>query len=842
MRKFGNTGGSESNMRIKVAVGYLLVAVAAVFAVWYIYMRIAPLAVREDATQGAAYRKVLVTGTTISSLYEASYRANIYLQDPSVDNLEAYDRAIDTVYGHIDSLCRLQIPPEQIGILEEITELLKWKKSNLIGLAATMSRLREREVLRHDSLLRALERKDTLSPVVVVIEKPVHKDTIRLVPSERDRFWRRFAGPLMTARDTLKEMPRSSEMPVDTLAPVVSQKMPSDVGGARLQAKPALPSRRRDRTAEAIRQQQHTLMLIDQTINDRATLLLQKMNDENIRAALDEIGTRDRTLKRAGESVLGIALGALCIVLLFVALIFSDINKSKRYKQALEEARRKAEDLMENRQRLLLSISHDIRSPLNSIMGYVELLSSNPSPDKVARYTASMRYSSAHLMELLTNLLEYSRIETGKMTLDAAPFEVFPLFDQTLGMFVPSAERKGVSLVSDNRAEKGMYVKADAARIRQVLINLLSNAVKFTDRGSVTLSAVVRSGDGNGAPLRLEFAVSDTGCGIAPEEQKRIFDEFSRADTAGKEGSGFGLAVVSRLVELLGGTLELDSRIGEGSVFRVSIPVLSVSVSEIPKPVPAEAPPRVTPRSILVVEDDPSQRAMLGEILKSAGHRVCFCDRLEQCVDKLADVDMVLTDIQLGGFSGYQLLSAIRSASEDWARRLPVIAVSASDRLEKESDGFDAVLRKPFTQSELLRTIADMPSPDPGYDLGELREMMNGDEEAVWTVVETFVSSTRDSLKLLEEYEASRDWPALPQPAPPMGEAALFPRQAGTPEPADVSSAACRPNGGRSGRIGKERFLGGTGANIFSGRTRDRLGEANPRKNVRLAIARYRTA
>ena len=150
-------------------------------------------------------------------------------------------------------------------------------------------------------------------------------------------------------------------------------------------------------------------------------------------------------------------------------------------------------------------------------------------------------------MELLTNLLEYSRIETGKMTLDAAPFEVFPLFDQTLGMFVPSAERKGVSLVSDNRAEKGMYVKADAARIRQVLINLLSNAVKFTDRGSVTLSAVVRSGDGNGAPLRLEFAVSDTGCGIAPEEQKRIFDEFSRADTAGKEGSGFGLAVVSRL-------------------------------------------------------------------------------------------------------------------------------------------------------------------------------------------------------------------------------------------------------------------------------------------------------
>ena len=199
MRKFGNTGGSESNMRIKVAVGYLLVAVAAVFAVWYIYMRIAPLAVREDATQGAAYRKVLVTGTTISSLYEASYRANIYLQDPSVDNLEAYDRAIDTVYGHIDSLCRLQIPPEQIGILEEITELLKWKKSNLIGLAATMSRLREREVLRHDSLLRALERKDTLSPVVVVIEKPVHKDTIRLVPSERDRFWRRFAGPLMTA-------------------------------------------------------------------------------------------------------------------------------------------------------------------------------------------------------------------------------------------------------------------------------------------------------------------------------------------------------------------------------------------------------------------------------------------------------------------------------------------------------------------------------------------------------------------------------------------------------------------------------------------------------------------
>lgn len=459
--------------------------------------------------------------------------------------------------------------------------------------------------------------------------------------------------------------------------------------------------------------------------------------------------------------MLGIALGALCIVLLFVALIFSDINKNKRYKQALEEARRKAEDLMENRQRLLLSISHDIRSPLNSIMGYVELLSSNPSPDKVARYTASMRYSSAHLMELLTNLLEYSRDRNGQNDPRRGSFRGIPAIrSDPRHVRALGGEKGRVARKRQPRGE-GHVRQGRCGRIRQVLINLLSNAVKFTDRGSVTLSAVVRSGDGNGAPLRLEFAVSDTGCGIAPEEQKRIFDEFSRADTAGKEGSGFGLAVVSRLVELLGGTLELDSRIGEGSIFRVSIPVLSVSVSEIPKPVPAEAPPRVAPRSILVVEDDPSQRAMLGEILKSAGHRVCFCDRLEQCVDKLADVDMVLTDIQLGGFSGYQLLSAIRSASEDWARRLPVIAVSASDRLEKESDGFDAVLRKPFTQSELLKTIAGMPSPDPGYDLGELWEMMNGDEEAVRTVVETFVSSTRDSLKLLEEYEASRDWPSL---------------------------------------------------------------------------------
>lgn len=157
-----------------------------------------------------------------------------------------------------------------------------------------------------------------------------------------------------------------------------------------------------------------------------------------------------------------------------------------------------------------------------------------------------------------------------------------------------------------------------------------------------------------------------------------------------------------------------------------------------------------------------------------------------------------------------------------------MIAVSASDRLEKESDGFDAVLRKPFTQSELLRTIADMPSPDPGYDLGELREMMNGDEEAVRTVVETFVSSTRDSLKLLEEYEASRDWAVA--------------RQAGSPDAADVSSAACRPNGGDLEELEKSGSSAEPARISFLveraiGSAKRILGRMSG-----LAIARYRTA
>ena len=350
----------------------------------------------------------------------------------------------------------------------------------------------------------------------------------------------------------------------------------------------------------------------------------------------------------------------------------------------------------------MLAITHDIKAPLGSVMGYIDLLSRLTGDKREELYLHNMKESSEHLLALVNSLLDFYRLDINKVDVDKVAFCPAQLFETIRTGFAAQAAAKGIGLTLDVEPAAGREVAGDPFRIRQIADNLISNALKFTDEGSVTIRVDVVQG-------RLVFSVRDTGRGIGREEKERIFQEFVRLRSAqGVDGFGLGLSIVDRLVKLLEGTISLESRLGEGSKFIVSIPVGTVSGGGGRKLRPAEAalPAACGGVKALLIDDDPLQLEMTAAMCRQAGVGAECCQYPEYAAKLVAEggFDVVLTDIQMPSADGFSVLAAVRGVNP----ALPVVAVSARGELEAgdfSERGFAGCLRKPFTANELIAVL-----------------------------------------------------------------------------------------------------------------------------------------
>ena len=282
--------------------------------------------------------------------------------------------------------------------------------------------------------------------------------------------------------------------------------------------------------------------------------------------------------RRSAMIIAGIAAGAVLLSVVFLIVIWRDIARSNRYRSRLEEANRFAEELLASREKLMLAITHDFKAPLGSIMGYADLLSRLTVDERQRFYLDNMKTSSEHLLKLVTDLLDFHRLDLNKAEINRVTFHPARLLEEIHVSFEPLTSAKGLSLRCDIAPElKGPFV-SDPLRLRQIVNNLLSNAVKFTAEGGVTLVACfVPDGDAAFSGSHLRLSVIDTGKGMEPGDCERIFQEFTRLPGAqGEEGFGLGLSIVRMLVQLLEGRIEVESRLGEGSTFTLRVPLFPV--------------------------------------------------------------------------------------------------------------------------------------------------------------------------------------------------------------------------------------------------------------------------
>ncbi|OOG47843.1 hybrid sensor histidine kinase/response regulator [Rhodanobacter sp. C01] len=395
----------------------------------------------------------------------------------------------------------------------------------------------------------------------------------------------------------------------------------------------------------------------------------------------------------------------LVALLAWLVLLAWRRRLAQRHQIQLAEQRRSlAEQASAAKTQFLATLSHEIRTPMTGVMGMAELLQSTPLSPQQLEYTDTMQRSGSMLLKLLNDALDLARIEAGKLELEPAPFDPRQLLEDVAQLEQGIAHAKGIRFVLQVDDDLPGRVIGDAVRIKQVLLNLASNALKFTERGSVTLHAQ-RVADG------LLFSVIDTGPGIPEASQARLFQRFEQEDGPQRRaGSGLGLAICRELVDMMGGSIELESRLAHGSTFRVRLPLQS----------PMQAAPS-SPQSVhvgdgrhyrlLLVEDDAIVAAVIVGLLQQQRHVVVHVINGLAALAELEQhrFDAILLDLDLPGVDGFQIARLIRQR-ENVGRRVPIVAVTAriggEDEAHARAAGMDGFLRKPLTGEQLADALA----------------------------------------------------------------------------------------------------------------------------------------
>lgn len=770
----------------KIVIGYILLVGLLIGAFTYTMQQMNLLTTPTSLRDQLDHRRH-ITHRIISQLYDAESIGQT-LRTGKLNEYYHYLKAMKEVNASIDTLETILTDTLQQARLDTVRTLLQNKQWNMYAVLEAM-RNTPTDQIYQEQLDSLIAQQDSLLSTPHIRRKVITHHNSYTIHHKKKGFFKRLADVFAPGKEDSTQVSNViQEEYTDTLDEVYS---PIDTISSMITGIQHKVFQTRQKETEMLNTRISSLRVIGSGLSQRVNQLLENIEHDEQEAARTKLMQEEEIRKEAAETMAKIAIAAFVLVLVFSIVIARDITRNNHYRRELEKAKSYAENLLVAREKLMLTITHDIKAPAGSIIGYIDLLIRLVNDRRQQFYLSNMKSSAQHLLALVTSLLDYHRLEAGKMDLHPVAFNPHELLTDIYNSFLPLAEKKQLQLDFKEKLPEALTLEGDPFRIRQIVENLLSNALKFTAAGGITLQAEYH---GN----QFVFSVSDTGCGMTASEQERIFKEFTRLSSAqGQEGFGLGLSITRKLVELLLGRIDIESAPGKGSTFKVSMPLPSIS----PKPAPGSKEPAITlPKihlRIAIIDDDRIQMHLTEAMLHNAAEEVkgfkvetVCCEQPEELIEQLKNrtFDLVFTDIQMPAMNGFELLHHLRNQNFAQAQSIPVIAITARGDM-KENDfqqkGFAGMLQKPFNQSELKKvvknalnhlTVSDnipdtlpvqkdthetSPHTDQPYNFSPLTAFSEDDPEAAKEILRTFAQETQKNMEKLQTAISNKDMEAL---------------------------------------------------------------------------------
>jgi len=730
---------AKPSITLKIIIGYLLVAALAAIAVWFIYTQVVKFSslAQSNSLNNQQMRLVSEIAT---DLYETESTGRRFIQSGNTTDLNRYSAQIDSIQIKINSLRNTYSDAVMKAELDSITTLLSKKSENLEQLLKLRSQ--DRNTNYYAQVIKELQKMDPSFG-------KSNYDTrfANLEPHQRHIL----IQLLEFSKDEDRE--QLSSISADSLV-ISVKKVLSEL------------EQENQKFRKIINKKENELLENDIVLNGQLRNLLTVIELEERQISLSRVESWQILLERVSRIIIIGGIASVLIILLFLFLIVSDISKGQRYRVKLEEAKMFTEALMLRREQFMSTITHDLRSPLNTVIGYTELMKKSGLNTKQEHYLGHLKKSSEFILHLVNDLLDLSKLEAGKMGVEKLPFNPKTLLEETFYNTIPENDKKGLKLTVNAPEDTNCTVLSDPFRIKQILSNLITNAYKFTETGGITLSISLKKEIEDS--YLLTISIKDTGIGISKLKQLEIFEEFSQEDNQIEKkfgGTGLGLAITKRITGLLKGSVELKSEPGKGSEFLLHIPVIKVAEKvEIPYEIDI-TDFDLSGKNILVVDDEASQLALARELIKSVGMNCDIASNGEEALSKLENKSyhLIVTDIQMPKMDGFNLLKALKNNPK--FSEIPVIAVSGRTNVTTTTYlelGFAGNVLKPYRPGELLVKIGEIlkvklenknlharsyASNSVNYSLDEILLFTGADQKALDTILNAFIDSNKINLK-----------------------------------------------------------------------------------------------
>ena len=725
--------------RIKILVGYALLAVVLVSATWMVYDNTRSLSAVNEASERLMARRDIVDSLVFTMLETANAERSVLLGDAG--KWQRFDEALSSSAANAMRLRPLLMDTLKQQRLDSLITLLKAKRENTL---LVMKELNNdcRDIYYNNKLEALHSGRDSIVISPQTKERHEQHETVYEVVKTKRGFFRRLGDAFRKQHTDTVSTTRLTHQP--STATINHRLNIADSVANVLAEIHSEQQRANDRKQDAISSRNRQLQRVSIQLTKRTWLLIEDIQSDEHNALQRVVGKAMSSRRAMIVRIAVLGLLAILSAAILVVYILRDIKRERRDRQRIIEAKAETERIMQQRERLLLTITHDIKAPAASIAGFIDLLSEYVDQPKAVGYLQNISGSAKHLLQLVSALLDYHKLESGKAERHEVSFAPAVLISECVAQMQPQAMEKKLKLATDVQVTESMLCRSDAFRIKQIVNNLVGNAIKYTDKGEVRVGVSI-------ANRQLSISVKDTGCGMTPSELQTVFNAFTRLPGAqGKEGVGLGLTITREIVTLLGGEINVQSAKGKGSTFTVSLPVKIVTnqgvhlsplgFSRLPEQEVHQQSNKCTNKatsaptkgksqhlntstsqptiSVVIVDDDRLQGQLLTEMLQRIDGISFNTTTTIHASEAIAIAtesapNIVFTDIEMPEMNGSEIMRRIRNNAEVQQRSCTTkfVAMTAHEQSimpQLRSDGFDACLFKPFSVQTLAATICQL--------------------------------------------------------------------------------------------------------------------------------------